>query len=170
MAEPRYMLMLLADSNSTGERFWAAAKVQDRGRALTREEAEALAAQITHEPRFLMQVTEDSEQFAADQGAPTLATMSGQTIWDYGEPTQVDMLSVLRDSAFSEDADGAEWPDADRLPVSVGEVVEQATARFGVTDRHSVETAFDALVMNLGGKRHGDPPFYDVPLAALRVG
>ncbi len=93
-----------------------------------------------------MPVTEDSEQFARDQGAPTLVTMPGQTIWDYGEPTGVDMLSVLRDSAFSEDADGTEWPDADKLPVSVAAAVEQATARFGPTDRHRVETAFDTLV------------------------
>lgn len=76
------MLMLLADSNPTGERFWAAAKVRVRGRALTREEAEALTAQITHEPCFLMPVTDDSEQFIRDEGAPTLAPMSGQTIGD----------------------------------------------------------------------------------------
>jgi hypothetical protein len=170
MSEPRYMLMLLADSTPTGERFWAAAKVQDRGRALTRAEAEALAAQITREPRFLMQVTEESERFTRDQGAPTLATMNGETIWDYGEPTRVDMLSVLRDSAFSENADGAEWPDADKLPVSVAAVVEEAFGRFGSAEAHRVETVFDALIMDLGGKRHGDPPFYDVPLAALGVG
>lgn len=68
------------------------------------------------------------------------------------------MLSVLRDSAFSEDADGTEWPDADKLPVSVAAAVEQATARFGPTDRHRVETAFDTLVMGLGGKRMATRP------------
>ena len=159
--------MVLAASNPTGERFWVAAKVEGR-RALTREEAENLAAFTPHhEARFIMPVTEDSEQFAREEATPLLATISGQTIWDYGEPTQVDLL--LRDSAFSEDADGAESPDADKLPVSVGEVVEQATARFGYTERHRVETAFDALVMDLGGLRHGDPPFYHVPLPALGV-
>lgn len=170
MAEPRYMLMVLAASNPTGERFWVAASVEGR-RALTREEAENLAAFTTrHEARFVMPVTEDSAQFACAGAMPPLATMSGQTIWDYGEPTRVDLLSVLRDSAFSEDADGAESPDADKLPVSVGEVVEQATARFGYTERHRVETAFDMLVMDLGGMRHGDPAFYHVPLPALGVG
>lgn len=162
--------MVLAASNPTGERFWMAVNVEGRGRALTRQEAEAVAAQTTHEARFLMPVTEESQQFVRDAGPPTFATMSGQTIWDYGEPTRVDMLSVLRDSAFSKKADGGESPDADKLPVSVAAVVEQATARFGPTDAHEVETAFDALVMDLGGKRHGYPPFYDVPLAALGIG
>ena len=80
------------------------------------------------------------------------------------------MLSVLRDSAFSEDADGAEWPDADKLPVSVAAVIAQAATRFGSGDTHEVEAAFDAFVMDLGGKRHGKPPFYEVPLVALGVG
>ena len=39
MAEPKYMLMVLADSNPTGERFWAAVNVSGRGRALTRQDA-----------------------------------------------------------------------------------------------------------------------------------
>lgn len=163
------MLMVLVDSNPTGEQFWAAAKVQGRGRALAREDAEALASQTTHEARFLMRVTKESEQLARDVGAPTLAMMPGETIWDYGEPTRVDMLAALRNSAFSEDADGTEWPDSDKLPVSVAAVIAQATTRFGPADTHEVEAAFDAFVMDLGGKRHGDPPFYDVSLAAMGI-
>lgn len=53
--------------------------------------------------------------------------------------------------------------------MSVAAVVKQATARFGSTGRHTVETAFDALVMDLGGKRHGDPPQRRAPYSTRRV-
>ena len=161
------MLMVLAhDDAPRGGRFWAALPVQGIGRALTREQAEALAAQTPSSPRFLFAYTGQSKEFGPPEGpAPTLAMLPGETIWHYGEPTRVDMLEVLRAVA-----DGAESPDPESVLLPVDAVVARAVARFGETEAHTVETHFDSLVLDLGGRRVADPPAYLVPILRVVAG
>jgi hypothetical protein len=48
---------------------------------------------------------------------------------------------------------------ADNASVEVATVLEIAGDWFGPASAHRVESAFDLLVMDLGGDRHGTPPF-----------
>jgi hypothetical protein len=88
------------------------------------------------------------------------------TLWDYGEPLHVDMVEVLR-AAYAAGGSTPPPPDVDNASVEVATVLEIAADWFGAGDAHRVETAFDLLVMDLHGNRHGTPPFYGVPLEAL---
>jgi hypothetical protein len=60
-----------------------------------------------------------------------------------------------------------EAPYADKFPVRVGAVVEAATERCGAADAHDVEAAFDRLVMDVGGVRHGEPSYYHLPFEVV---
>ncbi len=165
MAEPRYMLMILADEDSAGFRRWAAANVEGTGRTFTREQVEALAAQIEVSPRFVFPLTDQTEVFARDDAPPTLVMQPGETIWTYGEPAQTDMFEVLRSVA-----DGAESPSPADVLLPVEEVVSAAVARFGEADPHDVEATFDVLVMSMGGKRQDEPASYRLPLEWVVLG
>jgi hypothetical protein len=156
------MLMVLADEAPTGERAWAAVKVEGIGRVLSREQAEAVAARTSHVARFLFPYTEQTAQFGREESPPTLAMLAGETIWHYGEPLCADMLAVLRSLV-----DGAESPRPTTVLLPVASVVAAATDRFGETDAHSVEAAFDAVVMSLGGGREEEPPAYHVTISAV---
>ena len=159
------MLMVLVSDESPqgGARLWAAIREDGHGRAFTRAQAEAIAARETHDARFLFAFTEQSEHFGPPDGkAPTLALLPGETIWHYGEPTRVDSVKVLRDVM-----DGAECPDPESVLLPVNAVVAHAAATFGNADPHDIETHFDALVVDLDGRRAGDPPVYVVPIGRL---
>jgi hypothetical protein len=129
--------------------------------------AEAIAASADHPARFLFRATEQTERFAADESPPTFAMLPGETIWNYGEPTYVDMVGVLRTAASRPDFESTLSPDSDRFPVSVASTVRVAMERFGEADAHEVESAFDGLVMEVDGFRHDDPPCYHVPMEVL---
>lgn len=165
MTGPRYMLMVLAGGGD-GQKdptFWAALPVSGVGRALTRQQAEIVAAQTTHEQRFLMAFTDQSEQFGPSEGgAPTLAILPGETVWHYGEPTYVDSFAVLRAVA-----DGAASPDPDSVLLPVVDVYRAAVERFGEAEPHDVEAHFDKVVLDLGGHRTTDPPGYCVSISRL---
>lgn len=90
------------------------------------------------------------------------------TIWDYGEPPRVDMVEVLR-AAYAAAGSTPPPPDVDNASVEVAVALRIAVDRFGLGDAHRVESAFDLLVMDLGGNRHGTPAFYGVPLQALGI-
>jgi hypothetical protein len=149
------MLMIRVRGEPPNVQFWAAAKLEGQGRKLTRAQAEEIAARSEHGARFLFRATEQNERFAADESPPTLAMLEGETIWNYGEPTYVDMMKVLRTVM-----DGAESPAPDAVLLPVDQVVAAARARFGEADPHTIETAFDRLVIQLGGRGEGEPPAY----------
>jgi hypothetical protein len=130
METDRFLLMMLAhDDGPHGPRLWAAATLGGVGRALTREQAEALAQSVPFSPRFLLHYTEDSARFAQESAAPTLALMPGESIWSYGEPTRADMLMMLR-AAFGEwPGDSAPSPDPDNVPTFVAAVVGPRISR-----------------------------------------
>jgi hypothetical protein len=162
IAEPLYMLMIRVKGEPPGAQFWAAAKLEGHGRKLTRAQAEDIAARTSHGARFLFRATKQRERFAAEESPRPLAMLEGETIWNYGEPTYVDMMNVLRTVM-----DGAHSPDPDAVLLPVDQVLAAATASFGEADAHTVETAFDALVIQLGGRREGEPPAYRLSIARL---
>jgi hypothetical protein len=159
------LMMLVHDDGPGGVSIWKAVLVEGHGYALTREQAEAIVASEGAGSRFLYAYGDDTAHLGPRGGsAPPLTMPPSSTIWDYGEPLQVDMVEVLR----------AAWagstpppPDVDNASVEVATVLEIAADWFGAGDAHQVETAFDLLVMDLDGNRHGTPPFYGVPLDAL---
>jgi hypothetical protein len=158
------MLMVLAQGGGTQDpTFWAAIPVPGVGRALTRQQAELVAAQTSHPQRFLLAFTDQSEQFGPSEGgAPTLAILPGETVWQYGEPTYVDSFAVLKAVM-----DGAVSPDPDSVLLPVADVYRAAVERFGEADPHEVEAHFDRVVLDLGGYRTSDPPGYCVSISRL---
>ena len=76
------------------------------------------------------------------------------------------MVEVLR-AAYAAAGHTPPPPDVHNASVEVAGVLAIAADWFGAADEHRVETAFDLLVMDLGGNRHGARPFYGVPLEAL---
>jgi hypothetical protein len=154
MAERRYLLMMLVQESPDGTRFWGAAKLEGVGCKLTRDQAEGIAARAGEPVRFLLPANEQTEQFAAE-GRPTMGMLPGETIWHYGEPTYVDLCDVLRTVA-----DGAESPAPRDVLLPVESVVRVATERFGEAEAHEVQTHFDRLVLEMGGRREGSPPAY----------
>jgi hypothetical protein len=169
--EPLFMIMMLVhDDGPHGVSVWKAALVAGHGRALTREQAETIVEREGPGSRFLYAYSRETQHLApADGTAPPLTIPPSQTIWDYGEPPHVDMVEVLR-AAYAATGSTPPPPDVDNASVAVSTVLEIAADRFGPADAHRVETAFDLLVMDLGGDRHGTPPFYGVPLEALGQG
>ena len=166
--EPLYLLMMLVhDDGPDGVSIWKAALVEGLGSALTREQAEEIVAREGPGSRFLYEFTDETRYLAgAARGAPPLTIPPNHSIWDYGEPPRVDMVEVLR-AAYAATGNTPPPPDVHNASVEVESVLEIATNWFGATDPHRVETAFDLLVMDLGGNRHGVHPFYGVPLEAL---
>jgi hypothetical protein len=164
------LMMLVHDDGPHGVSVWKAALVAGHGRALTREQAETIVEREGPGSRFLYAYSRETQHLApADGTAPPLTIPPSQTIWDYGEPPHVDMVEVLR-AAYAATGSTPPPPDVDNASVAVSTVLEIAADRFGPADAHRVETAFDLLVMDLGGDRHGTPPFYGVPLEALGLG
>jgi hypothetical protein len=88
--------------------------------------------------------------------------MPGETIWQYGKPTSVDSVAVLKAVA-----DGAESPAPDSALLPVAEVLRVASSRFGEADPHEVEAHFDELVLQLDGRRSGEPLGYLVSMMRL---
>lgn len=169
--EPLFMIMMLVhDDGPHGVSVWKAALVAGHGRALTREQAEAIVEGEGPGSRFLYEYSRETEHLAPASGtAPPLTIPPGQTIWDYGEPPHVDMVEVLR-AAYAATGATPPPPDVANASVEVATVLEISADWFGPADAHQVEAAFDLLVMDLGGDRHGTPPFYGVPLEALGLG
>lgn len=164
------LMVLVHDDSPAGATLWSALKVDGHGRSFTREQVEAVAAQTEHESRFLFPYTEQSADFGRDEAPRTLAMPPGDTIWHYGEPARVDMLAVLRAAAGAPLPGGSvPSPDPSKMALPVATVVAIAMERFGRVDAHNVEVAFDTLVIDLGGTRHDEPPYYGVPLSALGV-
>ena len=168
--EPLFMLMMLVhDDGPQGVSIWKAALVEGVGSALTREQAEEIVAREGPGARFLYEFTDATRYLAgADRGAPPLTIPPSHTIWDYGEPPRVDMIEVLR-AAYAAAGSTPPPPAVHNASVEVAAVLEVAADWFGPADAHRVETAFDLLVMDLGGNRHGARPFYGVPLEALGI-
>jgi hypothetical protein len=166
--EPLFMLMMLVhDDGPHGVSIWKAALVEGVGSALTREQAEEIVAREGPGARFLYAYTDATCHLAgADRGAPPLTIPPGHTIWDYGEPPRVDLIEVLR-AAYAAAGSPPPPPELHNVSIEVQTVLEVAADWFGPADAHRVESAFDMLVMDLGGNRHGTPPFYGVPLEAL---
>ena len=166
--EPLFLLMVLVhDDGPQGVSIWKAAFVEDLGYALTREQAEAIVADEGAGARFLYAYAEDTAYLGPTGGsAPPLTMPPGHTLWDYGEPARVDLVEVLR-SAYAATGSTPPPPDIGNASIEVAIVLDTAAAWFGAGDPHRVEATFDLLAMDLGGNRHGSPPFYGVPLAAL---
>ena len=169
MTEARYMLMVRTQAPSSGVTVWAALLVPGEGRAFTRERVEEIASYEPPTPRFLFPYNEQTADFGPDEGdAPTLGLSPGETIWNHGEPTRIDSLGMLRAAAAAPTRGGSvEAPFADKFPVRVGAVSEVAMEWFDAGDSHALEAHFDRLVMDIGGVRHGDPPWYHLPLTLL---
>jgi hypothetical protein len=55
------------------------------------------------------------------------------------------------------------------FPVAAASVVERAQRRFGRYDAHEIEVQFDRFTTEVGGSRHRDPAFYQVPLTFYQV-
>lgn len=161
------IMILVHDDGPQGVSVWRAALVEGHGRALTREQAEAIVAAEGPGARFLYPYDKGSAHLGPANGvAPPLTMAPSDTLWDYGEPPQVDMIAVLR-AVYAASGSTPPPPDVDNASVEVASVLEVAADWFGPADAHRVEAAFDLLVMGLGGNRHGTPPFYGVPLEAL---
>lgn len=167
-AEQLFMVMVLVhDDGPGGVSVWTAALVEGHGRALTREQAEAIVAAEGAGSRFLYAYGDDTRHLGPARGtAPPLTMAPADTIWDYGEPAHVDMIEVLR-ATYAAAGSTPPPPDVANASVEVAATLEIAAEWFGAGDAHRVESAFDLLVMELGGNRHGTPPFYGVPLDAL---
>jgi hypothetical protein len=142
----QFMCMVCIREDPSGMSGWTAIAVEGHGRVLTRVQAEAVAAQLTHPRRFLFAFTEQSEQFADDSGQ-VLAFLPGETIWHYGEPFRVDIVDMFRGLM-----DGAESPERFTVAVPVADAVAAAQSRFRDADAHLIETMLDECVMELGGK------------------
>jgi hypothetical protein len=166
--EPLFLLMmLLHDDGPGGVSVWKAALVEGHGRALTREQAEAIVAAEGPGARFLYPYTEATQHLGpADGNAPPLTMPPSHTIWDYGEALHVDMVEVLR-ATYAGGGSTPPPPDVHNASVDVAAALQVAAEWFGPGDAHRVEAAFDELVMDLGGNRHGAPACYGVPLDAL---
>jgi hypothetical protein len=166
--EPLFMIMMLVhDDGPGGVSVWHAALVEGHGRVLNREQAEAIIAAEGPGSRFLYPWDDETRHLGPPDGAaPPLTMPPGHTMWDYGEPPRVDMIEVLR-ATYSAAGSTPPPPDVENASVEVATTLEIASDWFGAADSHRVETAFDLLVMDLGGNRHGTPPFYGVPLQAL---
>jgi hypothetical protein len=155
--------MVRVEGDLSSASFWAALPVDGIGRALTRDQAEAVAARTSHEHRFLLRHTEQTSDFGRPgDSVPTLAMPAGETIWTYGEPTRTDSIAVLR-----EVMDGAVSPDPSSVLLPVVAVVARANERFGEASPHDVETHFDRLVLALGGRRTDEEPGYLVPVGGV---
>ena len=166
--EPLFLLMMLVhDDGPQGVSIWKAVLVEGHGYALTREQAEAIVASEGPGARFLYAYRDDTAYLGPRGGsAPPLTMPPSSTIWDYGEPLRVDMVEVLRARLGRRGQHAAPARRRQRLDRGRG----RARDRGGLVRRRrcaSVETAFDLLVMDLDGNRHGTPPFYGVPLEAL---
>ena len=167
--EPLFMIMMLVhDDGPAGVSVWKAVLVEGHGYALTREQAEAIVAREGPGLALPARVPRRHAPISgrADGTAPPLTMPPSSTIWDYGEPLRVDMIEVLR----------AAWTGGRQHPSPAGSRQRVGRGRDRARDRgrlvrrgrrHRVETAFDLLVMDLDGNRHGTPPFYGVPLEAL---
>ena len=161
------LMMLVHDDGPQGVSIWKAVLVEGHGYALTREQAEAIVASEGTGSRFLYAYRDDTAYLGPRGGsAPPLTMPPSSTIWDYGEPLHVDMIEVLR-AAYAAGGSTPPPPDVDNASVDVSAVLEIAADWFGAADAHRVESAFDLLVMDLGGNRHGSPACYGVPLDAL---
>jgi hypothetical protein len=170
-AERRYLLMVRARSGPDGS-WWQAVRVPGVGRLPTREQAETHAQRtgVGSDGRYLMYDRgEQTARFARDESPNAHVIADRETIWTYGEPLRVDMADVLRDVVARPEREGQayEAPDPALFPVPVDATVNRAIARWGDADRHRVERAFDEFVMGLGGRRHGDPPCYHVPVSVV---
>lgn len=166
--EPLFLLMMLVhDDGPHGVSIWKAVLVEEHGYALTREQAEAIVAREGPGSRFLYAYRDDTAYLGPRGGsAPPLTMAPSSTIWDYGEPLRVDMVETLR-AAWVTAGSTPPPPDLDNASIEVAVVLEIAADWFGAGDAHRVEAAFDLLVMDLDGNRHGTPPFYGVPLEAI---
>jgi len=162
------VMVLIHDDGPQGVSVWKAAYVVDLGFALTRDQAEAIVADEGAGARFLYAYDDDTKYLGPAGGgsAPPLTMPPGHTLWDYGEPARVDLVEVLR-SAYATTGSTPPPPEIGNASIEVAIVLEIAAEWFGVGDAHRVESAFDLLVMDLGGNRHGQPPFYGVPLETL---
>lgn len=161
--EGLYLLMVFRHADATGSaRYWEAVEVADLGRILTRPEAEAAAAEIEATERFLLPFGESTAVYAEGPSPPCLGMLRRETIWEFGEPTMVDLLALLRDVV------GATRRFAGRptATVRVADVVAAAADRFGAGPDGVIELALDALVMNLGGRRLPSGR-YSVPVRPL---
>ena len=166
--DPLFLIMMLVhDDGPQGVSIWKAVLVEGHGYAMTREQAEGIVASEGPGARFLYPYT-DATAYLGPRGgsAPPLTMPPSSTMWDYGEPLHVDMIEVLR-AAWVAAGSTPPPPDVDNASVEVAMVLEIAADWFGPGDAHRVETAFDLLVMDLDGNRHGTPPFYGVPMEAL---
>jgi hypothetical protein len=166
--EPLFMIMVLVhDDGPGGVSVWKATAVAGQGYALTRAQAEAIVAMGGPGGRFLCPYDADTAYLGPAGGtAPPLTMPPGHTVWDYGEPPRVDMVQVLG-AAYAGAGSPPPPPEVDNASVEVAAVLEIAADWFGPGDAHRVESAFDLLVMDLGGNRHGTPAFYGVPLPVL---
>jgi hypothetical protein len=78
------------------------------------------------------------------------------------------MVAILRVAASDPmPGGGTPSPDPGMFPVAAARVVERAQRRFGPCDAHEVEARFDRLMLSIGGMRHGDAAFYQVPLTVM---
>jgi hypothetical protein len=165
--ERRYLLMVRTRGGPDAS-FWEAVKIPGVGRLLTRAQAETHAQQtgVGSEGRYLMYDRgEQTARFARDESPNSHVIADRETIWSYGEPLRLDMAAVLRDVIANPEREGQayEAPDPNLFPIPVDATVNRAITRWGVADRHTIERAFDEYVMELGGRRQGDPPCYHVP-------
>ncbi len=166
--EPLFLVMMLVhDDGPHGVSIWKAVLVEDHGYALKREQAEAIVAREGPGSRFLCPYGDDTAYLGPRGGsAPPLTMAPTSTIWDFGEPLRVDMVEVLR-AAWAARGSEPPPPGIDNVSIEVAVVLEIAADWFGAGDSHRVEAAFDVLVMDLDGNRHGTPPFYGVPAEAV---
>lgn len=161
--EGLYLLMVFSHTDATGSaRYWEAVDVADLGRVLTRPEAEAAAAEMQPTERFLLPFGEATAVYADGRTPPALGMLRRETIWEFGEPTMVDLLALLRDVLVATRRFGGR-PE---VAVPVAEVVAAAGERFGHGPPDAIEAHLDALVMNLGGRRLPSGR-YSVPVRPL---
>ena len=107
--------------------------------------------------------TSGVEAFARNQSPAAMAMFSGETIWDYGCPSRVDSLALLRELAD----DDVRSSDGETVVLPVAEVVAMARHRFGAADDHTIEAHFDAMLIELNSTRDAAPDAYRVPLHVL---
>jgi hypothetical protein len=174
----RYLLMLRKTSGGLDETHdWAAAEVPGIGKALTRDQAEHHAEQLEPPPevreapgpRFLLPLRPESEPLADVDSPKQLTTGPGETIWGLGgELARADMVAILRDAAGDGiPGGGTPSPSPGMAAVAGSFVVERARRRFGPCEAHEIEAVFDRLMLDVGGLRHGDAAFYQVPVGVL---
>ncbi len=111
---------------------------------------------------FRLPYTEQTAEFGASDRPPTLAMLPGETIWHYGDPTRADSLAALRAAS-----DGAESPEPSLVALPIAKLLAIVAEKFGEGDPHDVEAHFDGLVLELGGRRTGQPPCFVLQLARL---